>query len=311
VVIADYDDDGQPDVFVANDTMPNFLFHNLGKWKFAEVGLSSGIALAADGKARAGMGIDAGDYDGDGRLDVVITNLDFETHSVYRGLDGGLFADATTESGLGFPTLPFVGFGVSFADYDNDAQLDIAIATGHILDNAPQFRPGSTYMQRHLLFRNTTTRRFVEVGKTAGPGFNTLKVARGLATADFDNDGDVDFLMTTNGQDAELLRNDGGNRGHALLVDLRSGPPNSRAIGARIRVTAGSRTQMRDVRAGSSYLSQSDLRAHFGLGTATTVDRIEVRWPSGRTETVTAVSADQIVVIQEGKGLTDRTPFKK
>jgi hypothetical protein len=290
--------------------MPNFLFHNEGKWTFSEHGLTSGIALAADGKARAGMGIDAGDYDGDGQLDVVITNLDFEMHSVYRGLDRGLFDDETTGSGVGFPTLPFVGFGVSFLDYDNDGRLDIAIATGHILDNAPKFRPGSTYAQRHLLFHNTT-RRFVETGKTAGPGFNTLKVSRGLATADFDNDGDVDLLVTTNGQDAELLRNDGGNRAHALLVDVRSVPPNTRAIGARIRVTAGGQTQMRDVRAGSSYLSQNDLRAHFGLGAATSIERLEVRWPSGRTETIPGVAADQIVVVQEGKGVIERVPFTK
>jgi hypothetical protein len=311
VVIADGDGDGWPDVFVTNDTMPNFLFHNQGRWKFAEVGLASGIALAADGKTRAGMGIDAGDYDGDGRLDVVITNLDFETHSVYRGLDGGLFGDATTQSGVGFPTLPFVGFGVAFLDYDNDSQLDVAIATGHILDNAPKFRPGSTYAQRHLLFRNTGGGRFAEVGKLAGAGFNTLRVGRGLATADIDNDGDLDLLVTTNGQDAELLRNDGGNRGHSLLVDLRSSGANARAIGARIRVTAGARTQMRDVRAGSSYLSQSELRAHFGLGAAATVDRIDIVWPSGRTETIPSIAANQLVVIQEGKGITDRRPFTK
>jgi hypothetical protein len=310
VVIADDDADGWPDVFVANDTMPNFLFHNEGKWTFSETGLASGIALAADGKARAGMGIDAGDYDGDGQLDVVITNLDFEMHSVYRGLDRGLFDDVTTGSGVGFPTLPFVGFGVSFLDYDNDGRLDIAIATGHILDNAPKFRPGSTYAQRHLLFHNTT-RRFVETGKSAGPGFNTLKVSRGLATADFDNDGDVDLLVTTNGQDAELLRNDGGNRAHALLVDVRSARPNTRAIGARIRVTAGGQTQMRDVRAGSSYLSQNELRAHFGLGAATSVKRLEVLWPSGRSETIPGVAADQIVVVQEGKGVVERVPFRK
>jgi hypothetical protein len=311
IVIVDYDGDGWPDVFVANDTMPNFLFHNEGKWKFAEVGLASGVALASDGKARAGMGVDAGDYDGDGLPDLVITNLDFEMHSVYRGLGRGLFRDATTESGVGFPTLPFVGFGVSFLDFDNDGQLDIAVATGHILDNAPKFRPGSTYAQRHLLFRNTAPGRFTEVGRTSGPAFNALKVSRGLATADIDNDGDLDLLITTNGQDAELLRNDGGNRGHALLIELRGAAPNTQAIGARIRLTAGSRTQMRDVRAGSSYLSQSDLRAHFGLGSASMVDRVDIQWPSGKLETLTGVAADQIVTIQEGSGIVAKKPFRR
>jgi hypothetical protein len=311
VVIADYDNDGRPDVFVANDSMPNFLFHNNGSLRFTETGLTSGVAVAADGKARAGMGIDTGDYDGDGRLDLVITNLDFEMHTLNRGLERGLFAYASTESGIGFPTLPFVGFGVAFLDFDNDGQLDIAIANGHILDNAPQFRTGSTYWQRKLLFRNTTARRFVEVGRNAGPAFAAEKVGRGLAVGDIDNDGDLDLLVTNNGQDVELLRNDGGNRANALLIDLRSAAGNTQAIGARVRVTTGSRTQIGDVKAGSSYLSQNDLRVHFGLATAANADRIEVLWPSGRTETLSNVSANQIVTIKEGNGIVDLTPFSR
>jgi enediyne biosynthesis protein E4 len=311
VVIADYDNDGRPDVFVANDTMPNFLFHNDGGLRFTETGLASGIAVAADGKARAGMGIDTGDYDGDGQLDLVVTNLDFEMHTLRRGLGRGLFGDATTESGIGFPTLPFVGFGVAFLDFDNDGQLDIAIANGHILDNAPLFRTGSTYLQRKLLFHNTTLRRFVEVGRTAGPAFAAEKVGRGLAVGDIDNDGDLDLLVTNNGQDAELLRNDGGNRANALLVQLRGAGRNTQAIGARIRLTAGSRTQIRDVKAGSSYLSQNDLRAHFGLGAAARADRLEVLWPSGRMETVADVPANQIITIEEGRSIVARQPFSR
>ena len=309
VAVTDYDGDGLPDVFVANDTMPNFLFRNTGSLRFAETGLASGIALGADGKARAGMGIDTGDYDADGRIDVVITNLDFEMHTVHRGLERGLFAYSTIESGVGYPTLPFVGFGVAFLDFDNDAQLDLAIANGHILDNAPQYRPGSTYQQRKLLFRNSTQRRFVEVGRMAGPAFAPLTVGRGLATGDIDNDGDLDLLVTNNGQDAELLRNDGGNRANALLVKLHGADGNTDAIGARIRLSSGSRTQIRDVKAGASYLSQNDLRAHFGLGAATVAERIDVLWPSGRSETATNVPANQIVDIEEGKGVVGRRPF--
>jgi hypothetical protein len=311
VVIADYDNDGRPDVFVANDTMPNFLFHNDGGLRFTETGLVSGIAVAADGKARAGMGIDAGDYDGDGRLDLIITNLDFEMHTLNRGLERGLFAYATTESGIGFPTLPFVGFGVAFLDFDNDGQLDIAIANGHILNNAPEFRTGSTYLQRKLLFRNTTLRRFVEVGRVSGPAFAAAHVGRGLAVGDIDNDGDLDLLVTNNGQDAELLRNDGGNNANALTVQLRGAAGNTQAIGARVRLTTGSGTQMRDVKAGSSYLSQNDLRAHFGLGVAARADRIEVQWPSGRRDAVANVPANQIVTIEEGRGIVARQPFSR
>ena len=163
------------------------------------------------------MGVDAGDYDGDGREDVVITNLDFETHSLFRNLGDGLFEYATRASGIGFATLPFVGFGVAFLDADNDMQLDIAIANGHIMDNAPVYRSGTTYAQRNLLFRNAGSRRFIEIGRSAGDGFALEKVSRGLAAGDIDNDGDLDLLVTNNGQTADLLRND-SVRGNSLLV---------------------------------------------------------------------------------------------
>jgi hypothetical protein len=266
------------------------------------------VALASDGKARAGMGVDAGDYDGDGREDLVVTNLDFETHSLFRNLGEGLFAYATGESGLGFATLPFVGFGVVFMDADNDAQLDVAIANGHIMDNAPVFRSGTTYAQRKLLFRNTGSRRFVEIGRSAGDGFVSEKVGRGLSAGDIDNDGDLDLLVTNNGQTADLLRNDTAP-GNALLVRLMTRAGNRDAIGARVRVVTGQRTQVREVRAGSSYLGQNDLRLHFGLGNATTVDRIEIKWPSGPVEVVNAVAANHAVTIQEGRGLIRRVPF--
>jgi hypothetical protein len=298
-------------VFVANDSMPNFLFHNTGGFHFVETGLAAGIAVGADGHARAGMGIDVGDYDADGRLDVVITNLDFEMHTLSHGMDRGLFSYATIESGIGFPTLPFVGFGVAFLDFDNDGRLDIAIADGNILDNAPLSRPGSTYAQRGLLFRQTSPGRFTDVGRMAGPAFARLRVGRGLATGDIDNDGDLDLLITNNGQDAELLRNDGGNRGHALLLRLRGSGRNTEAIGARVLVTTGDRTQERDIKAGSSYLSQNDLRAHVGLGSAAQADRVVVKWPDGRTDTMSDVAAGYIVTIAEGHGIVARQPFAK
>jgi hypothetical protein len=308
VVVADFNEDGWPDVFVANDSLPNFLFRNNRNLQFSETALAAGVAVATDGMPRAGMGVDTGDYDADGAVDLIVTNLDFQTHTLYRGLGKGLFGTATVDSGIAYPTLPFVGFGVAFFDFDNDAQLDIAIVNGNVLDNAPQSRAGSTYQQRKLLFRNTTGRRFSEIGRSTGAAFTAEKVGRGLATGDIDNDGDLDLLVTNNGQAAELLRNDSGG-GNALLVRLRGSRSNLMGVGARIRVTTAGRTQLRDVKAGSSYLSQNDLRAHFGLGPATTVDRIEVLWPTGESETIKNVAANQIVTIQQGAGVVERTPL--
>jgi hypothetical protein len=308
VIVTDYDEDGWPDVLVANDSVPNFLFRNEGGVRFRESALGAGVALATDGKARAGMGVDAGDYDGDGRADVIVTNLDFETHTLYRSLGDGLFAHATAESGIGAATLPFVGFGAAFLDVDHDTRLDLAIVNGHIMDNASQLRSGAVYAQRKLLFHNTGGRRFVEIGRTAGAAFARERVGRGLATGDVDNDGDLDLLVTNNGQSADLLRNDGERR-NALLVRVVGREANRDAIGARVRVVTGGKVQVREVRAGSSYLSQSDLRQHFGLGNASTVDRVEVRWPSGRIENVAGVAANQIVTIREGEGIVRRTPF--
>lgn len=311
VVVADFDDDQWPDVFVANDSTPNFLFHRTGPWRFSEIALRSGVAVATDGKSRAGMGVDAGDYDGDGLLDLVVTNLDLEMHSLFRSLARGLFTYATPESGIGPATLPFVGFGVVFFDFDNDMQLDLAVANGHIMDNAPFVRPGATYAQRKLLFRNVAPRRFADVSQLAGSGFTLEKVGRGLVSGDIDNDGDLDLLVTNNGQGADLLRNDGGNAGNALVVRTVGKQSNRDGIGARLRVTTGAQSQIREVRAGSSYLGQNDTRQHVGLGSHTRVDRLEIRWPSGRTDVLENVPANQIVTIREGDGIVRASPFER
>jgi hypothetical protein len=310
VVIADFDEDGWPDAFVANDSLPNFLFQNDGNGRFTEAGLRAGVAVAFDGKTRAGMGTDAGDYDGDGRFDLVITNLDLETHSLFRNLGGRLFTYTTVESGIAFPSLPFVGFGVAFLDVDHDGKLDLAVANGHIMDNAPLYRTGSVHAQRNLLFHNTSGRRFVEVGRSAGPGFALEKVSRGLAAGDIDNDGDLDLLITNNGQTADLLRHEGAS-GHALVIRTIGTTSNTDGVGAVLRVTAGGRTQVREVRAGSSYLGQHDPRVHVGLGGAASAERVEVLWPSGHKELVRDVRGGQIVVIREDSGLISRTPFNR
>jgi hypothetical protein len=310
VVFADYDNDGRVDLFVANDLTRNFLYRNEGKGAFKEVGLPAGVAVASDGRVRAGMGTDFGDYDGDGRLDLVVTNFESETHSLFRNLGGGLFADATFESGMGPVTLPFLGFGVAFMDYDNDTDLDVAIANGHVLDNAGLFRSTSKYAQRKLLLRNEGKGRFAEVGRQAGPGFALEKVSRALVTGDIDNDGDLDLLVSNNGQPADLLQNEANGRsGNAVLVRLRGRESNRDGIGARLTATIGSRRLVREVRAGSSYLGQNDNRVHLGLGGSMAIDRLEIRWPSGRVEIVKAVSAQAVVTIAEGQGITERHPL--
>ena len=216
------------------------------------------------------MGTDFGDDDGDGRLDLIVTNHELEMHTLFRNLGKGLFADATLESGVGRETLPYVGFGTQFFDYDNDGDLDLAIVNGHVMNDSGHFRPGSKEAQRKLLFRNDGKGRFEEVGRTSGPGFAVDAVGRTLAVADIDNDGDLDVLVTNNGGPAELLRNDAA-AGNSLLLRLVGTRGNRGAVGARIRLTAGGVSQVREIKAGSSYLGQSDLRAHFGLGQATQV----------------------------------------
>jgi hypothetical protein len=310
VAVGDYDDDGAPDVFVANDAVPNFLFHNDGKGRFNEVALAAGVAVGRDGKARAGMGTEFADYNGDGRLDLVVTNHEFETHSLFRNDGKGSFSDASVEAGIASPTLPFVGFGVAFFDADNDRALDMAIVNGHVIDNTAVFRPGSTHAQRRLLFQNANGRRFAEVSRQSGPGFAAQTVGRTLLAGDIDNDGDVDLVVTNNGGPVEVLRNNAGRERHALVVRVAGVRSNRNGIGARITLTAQGRAQMREVKSGSSYLGQNDLRVHFGLGDATRVERIDVRWPTGDVETLRDVVADQIVTVTEGKGITARAAFR-
>ena len=311
VAVGDYDDDGRPDVFVANDSVPNFLFHNEGGGRFTEIGLLAGVAVARDGKPRAGMGTEFADYNGDGRLDLVVTNHEFETTSLFRNDGGSSFVDTTLDAGISSATLPFVGFGVGFFDFDNDADLDLSIVNGHVIDNTALFRAGSTHAQRKLLFLNTNGRRFAEISQQSGSGFAKDGVGRTLIGGDIDNDGDIDLLVTNNGGAAEILRNTGGNARNAVEIRVVGTRSNRDGLGARLTITAGGRTQVREIKSGSSYLGQNDLRAHVGLGEAARIDRIDVRWPAGQTESIRDVAANQVVTVTEGQGITGQSPFAR
>jgi len=311
VVFGDYDGDGWIDIYVANDSTPNFLFHNKGKGVFEEVGLLAGVAVGSDGQALAGMGTDMGDVDGDGLLDIFVTNLDRQTHNLYRNLGKGLFADVTFESGVGEATLPFVGFGAVFFDYDNDTDLDLAIANGDVIDNVSLFRDSTSYEQRNLLLQNDGMGKFKDVGPASGPGFALKKPSRSLSAADIDNDGDLDLLIGNVGQTADLLRNDGGNNNNSLSIRTVGSKSNRDGIGARLKLTVGGKVLLQEVKAGSSYLSQSDLRVHFGMGKAPRAERLEIRWPSGAVEVLQDVEANQILTVTEGHGVTSRTPVRR
>jgi enediyne biosynthesis protein E4 len=309
VVVGDYDDDGWADVFVANDSTPNFLFHNERGRGFTEVALVSGVSVASDGNPRAGMGTDFGDYDNDGDLDLFVTNHELEAHTLFRNLGKALFEDATFPSGVGPATLPYVGFGAVFFDADNDADLDLAIVNGHVMNSPSHVRPGATEAQRKLLLRNTGG-RLTDVGRQSGPGFSMDKVGRALAAADIDNDGDLDLLVVNNGGAVDLLRNEGSTGNNAITLRLVGTTSNRDAIGARVKVAAGGLTQLREIKAGSSYLGQNDLRVHVGIGKAARIDRLEIRWPNGQSQVVNGEAGNQIMTVTEGKGITERVRFK-
>jgi hypothetical protein len=308
VVFGDYDDDGDSDLYVANDMTPNFLYRNDGGARFKEVGLVSGTALNESARPEAGMGTDFGDWDGDGDMDLVVCNFQWESCRLYDNEGGGSFLDVTAASGLAGPTLSTLTFGTLFFDHDNDGDLDLYLANGHVHPQVEKFEASSSYAQRDQLFSNNGDGRFSAV--RAGSGMELARVGRGAAVADYDNDGDVDVFVSNNNQRPLLLRNDSDNRNHWLTIKTVGTSSNRDGIGAKIRIVVGGRVQVEEVRSGSSYLSQDDLRVHFGLGTNTQVDRIEIRWPSGIEQTVAEVPADQILVVKEPMAESATVPAK-
>ena len=310
VALIDYNADGWLDLFVANDTQPNRLYENRKNGTFTDVAVAAGVAFNEAGVARAGMGVDAADYNGSGRQSVVIGNFSSEMMALYRNDGNGLFVDEAPRSAIGKASMLRLTFASFFLDFDLDGRLDIFAANGHVADDISSAQPRVTYAQPPLLFRNAGSGRFEDATAAAGKALQEPMVARGAAYGDYDNDGDPDLLVTTNNGPARLLRNEGGERNRRLRVRLRGVTSNRDAIGAFVRVThAAGTSPWLMVKTGSSYCSQSEMPVTLGLGRAERVTRIEVKWPDGRIETLPGADADQALTIEEGTGIVQRSPF--
>lgn len=308
VAVADFNGDGHPDLVVTNDTQPNFLYRNRGDGTFEEVGLASGIAYDEAGRARAGMGVDVGSLDNDGKLAIAIGNFSREPVSFYRQAWEDFFIDEAGRRQIARSTLLPLTFGLLFFDYDLDGYLDLVLANGHLEPEINRVQKEITYAQQTQLFWNDGGGRFQDVTDQSGHAFALRVVGRGLAYGDVDGDGDLDLVLATNGGPAVLMRNE-GPAGRAVRVHLRGAAPNRQALGAVVTAVAGDLEQRAMVRTGSSYLSQSETTLTFGLGARTRVDRLSVRWPEGRIETAEGLETGATYVVEEGKGIVARIPF--
>ncbi|MGA2420160.1 MAG: CRTAC1 family protein [Candidatus Acidiferrum sp.] len=306
---ADYDNDGWPDLLVANDSVPSYLYHNNHDGTFTDVGLLSGVALSGDGQSLGSMGVDFADYDHSGRLSYFVTHFAEQPNSLYRNLAEKGFDDVSWTSGLGQPSYPYVGWGTAFFDMDNDGWLDILVANGHVYPQVNSADVGARYEQPLLLHRNNRDGTFDEVAKEAGLAALPLKSRRGAAFGDIFNTGNIDVVLLNVGEPPSLLLNTNHDGNHRVLFHLLGTKSNRAAIGARITIHSGGVPQFSEVRSGSSYLSQNDLRQHFGLGAATRIDTIEIRWPNGAIEKLADLPADAIYTITEGSGVTSRKPL--
>src|SRR5438876_300724 len=307
----DYDNDGWPDIFLVNgttlegfpkDTEPtSHLYHNNRDGTFSEIGIRAGVAYNQDGEEQAGMGADAADYDGDGWLDIIKTNFSDQTASLYRNNQDGKFTDITYEAGLGGNT-QFLGWGTLFVDVDNDGWPDLFMANGHVYPELDRNAMGSTFRERKLVYWNRHDGKFKDISLDAGPGITKPFNSHGVAAADFDNDGMVELLVNNSHDPPSLLKNN-GKHGNWILVTLVGTKSNRDGIGARVTVRAGGHQQLQEVRSGGGYVSQSDLRLHFGLGAAMKIDVLEIRWPSGLVQNLENIPANQILSIKEGVGI--------
>jgi hypothetical protein len=300
VAWCDFNEDGYVDLYVANDTGPNFLYRNNGNGTFTDVGLASGTALSENGEAQASMGVTIGDYDRRGRWSIFVTNFSDEYNALYRHEKEFLFADASYATQTAKPSLPYVGWGAGFFDYDNDGWLDLFVANGHVYPQVGRTGLQTTYRQRPLLYRNRRDGTFTECAAEHGPALSAPGVSRGAAFADLDNDGDIDVVVSDLDGAPTILRNDGGNRNNFLVIDLAGTNSNRSALGARVKVTSGGFVQTEERRSGGSYLSQNDTRLHFGLEKRARVETVQVRWPSGGTQVFADLPVNAFVRLTEG-----------
>lgn len=298
VLTGDFNGDGRPDIYVACDQTPSLLYINQGGGKFSEEGLLRGAAYDENGKALSGMGVTAADYDGDGRIDLFRSNFSDERETLYRNRGQAEFDDVTTGAGLGRNTR-YVGWGCGFFDFDNDGWKDLLLVNGHVFPEVDRLDAAVRFKNPIILYRNTGRGVFEDVSDRGGPGLRELHSARGAAFGDIDNDGAVEALINNQNEAPTLLKQSAPPAGHWIILKLEGAKSNRSAIGARVRLTAGGRSQVDEVRSGGSYLSQNDLRLHFGLGSAKVVDSIEVQWPSGRRQRVEQTAADRVVRIPE------------
>jgi hypothetical protein len=319
VIWGDYDNDGWPDLFVADDATPNHLYHNNRNGTFTDEAMVGGIALNSEGQALGSMGVTWGDYDHTGRLSMFITEFADQPNTLYRNLGFQTlgyqthgprgFEDVAMPSHLGQPSLPLVGWGTTFFDMDNDGWLDLFVANGHVYPQMDTVKGSAAYAEPMLLHRNLRNGTFEEVSKAAGLADIPLKSRRGAAFGDIANNGNIDIVVLNVGEPPSLLFNTNKIANHRVIFRLVGTKSNRAAIGARVTIHAGGMTQFDEVRGGGSYLSQNDLRLHFGLGSATRIDSVEVRWPSGKVETLKDVPADKIYTIVEERGIQDSAPF--
>jgi hypothetical protein len=297
VTFCDFDQDGDTDIYVANDLVRNFLYRNNGDGTFLDVSYGAGVGFDANGKPQAGMGVDCGDIDGNGFPDLFVTNFSEELNALYKNRGGGIFEDASTTAGLASGFLP-LGFGTKMFDYDNDGDLDIQITNGHVIDNVSLYRPALTYAQKDILYENIGS-GFRDVSRQAGAALQVARVGRGLAVADFDNDGNLDVVMSSLGQRPVLLKNTGAQKHNWIILRAQGSKSNTFGLGATVRLQTSEGVQVREINNVASYLSSNDVRLHFGLGSAKVIQRIDISWPSGTKQVLTDVAVNQILAVKE------------